>query len=158
MQIALWEKLSEIFDMSDFQPRGEKKKHFLGRMISMQRLFFDAQNIMGHAKDRTKKEVQTATEQLPRTYEEWVEMQKELTGTVRAMEMAHGKKEGSEEVDAVRAMIQYQLRMEDSKPYRNQAHRHAINDCLVEFQREGDNNPELMRIQRVTDTIIMRWR
>jgi hypothetical protein len=62
------EKLSEIFDMSDYQPRGEEKKHFLGRMISMQRLFFDAQNIMGHAKDRTKKEVQTATEQFPETY------------------------------------------------------------------------------------------
>jgi hypothetical protein len=85
-------------------------------------------------------------------------MQKELTGTVRAMEMAQGKKEGSEEVDTVRAMIQYQLRMDDSKPYRNQALRHAVNDCLVELQREGDKNPELMRIQRVMDTIIMRWR
>ncbi len=113
-------------------------------MISMQRLFFDAQNIMGHVKDRTKKEVQKATEMLPRSYGEGVEMQKELTGTVRAMEMpvAHGKKEGSEEADTVRAMIQYRLRMEDSIPYKNQAHRHAINDCLMELRKEGDDNPE----------------
>jgi hypothetical protein len=37
----------------------------------------------------------------------------------------------------VRAMIQYQLRMEDSKPYSNQAHRHVINDCLMELRKEG---------------------
>ncbi len=97
MQIALWEKLSEIFDMTEYQPRGEEKKHFLGRAISMQRLFFDARNKMIHAKDRTKKDVQNATEQLPRAYVEWVALQKELTGTVRAMEMAYGEKEGSEE-------------------------------------------------------------
>jgi hypothetical protein len=91
--------LREIPKDADPSPYGgslyyDEPQHFLGRMISLQRLFFDAQNIMGHAKDRTKKDVQKATELLPRSYEEWVEAQKKLTGTVRAMEMAHGKKEG----------------------------------------------------------------
>ncbi len=54
--------------MGKAEPRGEEKKHILGRAISMQRLFFDAQNIMVHAKDQTKKDVQVATERLPRTY------------------------------------------------------------------------------------------
>jgi hypothetical protein len=39
LQITLWEKLSEIFDMSDYHPRGEEKNHLLGRLIST-RLFF----------------------------------------------------------------------------------------------------------------------
>ncbi len=98
LEIALWEnlKLDEKFkfDMTDYQPRREEITYFLGRAILMQRLFFDAQNIMVHAKDQTKKDVQVATERLPRTYDEWLALQRELTGTVRAMEMAHGKKEG----------------------------------------------------------------
>jgi hypothetical protein len=160
IQIAQWEILSNSFDMSDhhWQPRGEEKNHFLGRMTSMQRLFIDAQNLLGHAKDKTKKKVHAATEQWLSSLDDWVGLHKELIGTVRAMEMAHGKKEGSEEVDTVRAMIQYQLRMENTRPYTNQAHRYAINDCLVELRKEGDNNPDLMRIQRVTDIAIMRWR
>jgi hypothetical protein len=97
--------------MTDYQPSGEEKRQLLGRAISMQRLFFDAQNVMVHAKDQTKKEVQVATERLPRTYDDWISVQRELTGAVRAMEMAHGKKEGCEEIDAARAMIQYQLRI-----------------------------------------------
>ncbi len=74
LQFTLWEKLSEIFDMSEYHPRGEEKNHVLGRLISMQRLFIDAQNIMTHAKDQTKKDVQNATEMLPRSYTEWVEL------------------------------------------------------------------------------------
>ena len=158
LQITLWVKLSEIFDMSEYHPRGEEKNHMLGRLISMQRLPFDAQNIMTHAKDQTKKDVQNATERLPRSYAEWVELHQELIGTVRALEMSHGKKEGSEEAETMRAMIQFQLRNENTVPYKNQAHRHAMNDCLLGLQKEGEHNPKLLNIQRVMDPLIMRWR
>jgi hypothetical protein len=87
LQITLWEKMSEIFDMSEYHPRADERNHVLGRLISMQRLFIDAQNIMMHAKDQTTKDVQNATERLPRSYTEWVELQRELTGTVKALEM-----------------------------------------------------------------------
>jgi hypothetical protein len=106
LQIAVWEKLNEIFDMSEYHPRGDEKYHLLGRMISMQRLPFDAQNILTHAKDQTKKDVQNATTKLPRSYTEWVELHQEIVGTVRALEMSHGKKEGSEEAETMRSMIQ----------------------------------------------------
>ena len=158
LQIALWEKLSEFFDMSDYYPRGEEKDHLLGRMISMQRLLIDAQNIMMHARDRTKKDVQNAIQKLPRSYMDLVDLQQELIGTVRALEMSHGKKEGSEEAETMRAMVQFQLRNENAAPYKNQAHRHAMNDCLIILQKEGDDDPELLSIQRVMDLLIMRWR
>ena len=105
LQIALWEKLSEFFDMSEYYPKGEEKDHLLGRMISMQRLLIDAQNIMMHARDRTKKDVQNAIQKLPRSYMDLVDLQQELIGTVRALEMSHGKKEGSEEAETMRAMV-----------------------------------------------------
>ncbi len=48
--------------------------------------------------------------------------------------------------------------MENTIPYQHQAHLHAMNDCLLELQKEGETNPELFNIQRVTDSLIMRWR
>ncbi len=53
MIMALWDKLSEKFDMTDYQHKGEEKNHFLGRAISMQKLFIDAQNTIANAKDQT---------------------------------------------------------------------------------------------------------
>jgi hypothetical protein len=44
--MALWDRLSEKIDMTDYQPKGEEKNHFLpflGRAVSMQRLSIDAQ-------------------------------------------------------------------------------------------------------------------
>jgi hypothetical protein len=78
MIIALWDTLSEKFDMADYQPKGEEKNHFLGRAISMQRSFIDAQNIIANAKDQTQKELEMVTERLPRSYEEWVDLQRDL--------------------------------------------------------------------------------
>jgi hypothetical protein len=129
--IAVWEKLNEIFDMADYHPRADEKYHMTGRMSSMQRLAFDAQNILTQAKDTTKKDVQDLTMKLPRSYKEWLDLRQELAGAVRALEMSHGKKEGSEEAETMRSMIQFQLRNENTVPYKNQAHRHAMNDCLL---------------------------
>ena len=158
LQIAVWQKMNEIFDMSDYNPRADEKHHTWGRMTAMQRLFFDAQNMLMQAKDQTKREVNALTTKLPRTYKEWIGLHQEMVGAVRALEMSHGKKEGSEEAETMRAMIQFQLRNENTIPYDNQAHRHAINDCLLTLQKEGDEYPELMTTHRVMDTIIMRWR
>jgi hypothetical protein len=116
LQIAVWEKLNKIFDMSEYHPRGDEKYHLLGRMTSMQRIVFDALNILTQAKDQTKKDVLNATTRLPRSYAEWVDLHQEVVGTVRALEMSHGKKEGSEEAETMRAMIQFQLRNENTVP------------------------------------------
>ena len=105
LQVTLWEKLCEYVDMSDYHPRGEERDHLLGRLSSMQRLLIDVQNIMMHARDRTKRDVQNAIQNLPRSYMDLVDLQQELIGTVRALEMSHGKKEGSEEAETMRAMV-----------------------------------------------------
>jgi hypothetical protein len=60
--MTLWKDQSEKFDTTEYQLRGEEQNRFLGRAVSMQRLFFDAQNIIANAKDQTKKDLEMVTE------------------------------------------------------------------------------------------------
>jgi hypothetical protein len=70
-----------------------------------------------NAKDLAKEELEMVTERLPRSHEEWMDVHRRIKWAVRAVEMVYSKEEGSEEKEAVRLMIRYKLRNEDSTAF-----------------------------------------
>ena len=158
MMEMLYEECNMTFNMTSYIPRGEERNQLMGRVMAIQRLFVDAQNICTSSRDEAKKDLDAITSRLPRSPEEWKAARDDLIPAIRGYEMAYSRPEGSEVAEWMRAFIRSQLARENEKPYANQAARMAITNVLVEIQRIGEDNPDNYEINKVVDRILYTWR
>ena len=122
---------SDSGDHGDGQiPPKRGREHYLGRAAAAQRFYIVGQNLCENAEDEAKKDLEEISSRLGRSYKEWIEIKGIFEYAVRGYEMAFQKPEGSEEAEAIRSLIRFQLSNEFTRYYKNQAHRLAITNCL----------------------------
>ena len=127
----------EKVDMSRYQPKGD---HPFSRLIGVQRMYIDAQNLIYMGRDGTKKRLLEESEFLARSFDEICAQKDRMTYLIDAVERGFGKKKGSEEGDAMKTFVRLQLSNERLKDFVNQGVRTAISSALTQLSQEDDRH------------------
>ena len=98
----LWEKTAEEIDLTEYQIEGG---HPFARLIALQKVFIEAQNILFVNQDLIKRQLDKACEFMPRNFEETDLQRSRLLNLINAAEQSSGKSKGSEEEETMRTYV-----------------------------------------------------
>ena len=152
---VLYDKISEMVDMSRYQPKGD---HPFQRLVAVQRMYIDAQNLIYMGRDGTKKRLLEESEFLARSFDEICAQKDRMTYLIDAVERGFGKNKGSEEGDAMKTFVRLQLSNEHLKEYVNQGVRTAVSAALNQLSQEDDRQTGCLTMERVFTLLEWTWR
>jgi hypothetical protein len=92
----LWERINEYIDLSGYQDEATLA-HPFSRLIAIQKMFIEAQNILYVSRDMIATALKKECEQMPRSFASAAEQQERFILLVEASERASGMKRGSGE-------------------------------------------------------------
>jgi len=150
-----WDHIAEVAEMGNYQPKGD---HPFARLGAIQRWWIDAQNILFVNRDSIRDELSQLCKELPRTYEEVDNQREKMGALIEALEMAHGKKKGSEEGESMRTYLRVQLGTEHKRDFLNQGMRTAVTSFMNLMSQEDERQHGCLTVDRVFTQILWTWR